>query len=112
MFILNYHISTSAINSIKNPKVKNVFCDTCTEKIKVMLYSENDEEEYTLQYDSNQICDFTSEEICRLTYDIFLKFDGTQHKSLLFDDIIGNIIDGIINSRENEYNSDDDDCIK
>jgi len=108
MFILNYFISKGAVNSIKNPKIKNVFCNTLTGEIRVAVHSENSDEEYILEYNSDIICDFTSEEIYRFTYRIFTKFESIEHKSLLFDEIIMNIIDSIIISREEIYNRDDD----
>lgn len=100
MFILNYFISKDAINSIKNPKVKNVFCNSNIGKIQVALLPEDNDEECILQYNTDKICDFTSEEICRFAYRIFTKFENIEHKSLVFDDIVKNIIDEIIKSRE------------
>ena len=100
MFILNYFISKDSVNSIKNPRIKNVFCNTYTGKINVTVHSENNDEEYILEYNSYKIHDFNSEEICRFTYRIFTKFESIEHKSLVFDDIVKNIIDEIIKSRK------------
>ncbi len=111
MFILNYFISKDAINSIKNPKVKNVFCNINIGKIQVKLCSEYNEE-YILEYNTDKICDFTYEEICRFIFKVFTKFESTEYKSLVFDDILKRIIDGIIDSREVPYDPEDDDRTK
>ena len=100
MFILNYFISKDSVNSIKNPKINNVFCNTYIGKINVIVHSEDSNEEYTLEYNSCRINDFSREEICRLTYRIFTKIESIEYKSLVFDDIVMNIIDEIIESRE------------
>ena len=117
MLILN--CSTTADNghlintAIKNPIVKNVICNLDNGAIRV-LFRDKFREEYLGEYQTNKICDFTSEEMCSFTFRIFEVFDeGSEgNESLDFDNFINNLIDSILDNREEEYDPDDDDRTK